>query len=226
MNLKGKVVVITGAACGLGKALAKAFWEKNAKLVLADLDSKKLKETANSLGAVGVLVDVREEKQVKKLAKKAFQKFNKIDIWINNAGIWAPHSPLLEQSVAQLRQMMEVNFFGLVYGSREAVRVMESRGGGIIVQIISIRALDPRPNETGYVATKFAAHGFTESLRLELKSKNILVIGVYPAGIQTNLFGNNLPENYSSYMKPEYVANLIVRNLEKDIPREKLIIKN
>lgn len=225
MVLENKVVVITGAARGLGRSLAEAFWRKNAKLVLADCDEEKLRKTAALFEAIMVLADVRDEKQVQSLAEAALENFGEINIWVNNAGIWTPHSPVLQQDIERLRQMMEVNFFGLVYGSREAVRVMQDKGG-VIVQIISIRALDPRPNETGYVASKFAADGFTKSLRLELKPKNILVVGVYPAGIQTNLFGDNLPEEYSSYMKPEYVAKLIVENLEKDIPEEELIIKD
>lgn len=226
MNLKDKIVVITGAASGLGRALAKEFKKREAKLVLGDCNKSELEKVAAFLAAFEVLVDVRDEKQVQNLASKAIEKFGRIDIWINNAGIWVPHSPVLEQDIKKLREMIEVNFFGLVYGSREALKAMENRGGGIIVQIISIRALDPRPNETGYVASKFAADGFTKSLRLELKPKNILVIAVYPAGIQTNLFGNNLPESYSNYMKSEYVADLIVKNLEKDVPKEELIIEN
>lgn len=225
MTIKDKVIVITGASSGLGKSLAEALALKKARLVLSSHKSDELNATAAVARALPVVADVRNDEQVKNLAAQTVMEFDRIDVWVNNAGIWTPHSPVLEQDIERLHEMMEVNFFGLVYGSRAALAQMRKQGGGTIVQVISIRALDPRPDESGYVASKFAADGFTKCLRLETKNENISVLAVYPAGMQTNLFAEKVPDNYADYMKPETVAALIVENLEKDAPEEELVIR-
>lgn len=223
-ELKSKVAVITGAGRGLGRALAYVLNKEGARLALGDI-TEEVKEIADEIGAVAVISDVANESDVSALAEIAVQNFGQIDIWINNAGIWLPHAPLEEVPIYKVRKMMEVNFLGTFFGCREAILKMKLRGEGIILNIISIRAKDPRANETAYTASKFAADGLTKALREELRPFNIKVIGVYPGGMRTELFKEKMPENYSEYMDPLAVAEKIVANLKSQTPEEELIIK-
>jgi len=225
MDLRNKVVVITGASRGLGRALARACAREGANVVVSAREKVELTKVAEELCATPVVADVTREAQVRRLAKDAVKKFGRIDVWVNNAGVWMPHAAAEEIDMRRVHEMMEVNFFGLAYGSRETLREMKKRGSGVIVNILSVRAMDPRVNEAGYVATKFAADGFTKVLRLEAEPAGVAVIAVYPGGMQTDLFRENKPENYSQYMGPAVVAQRVVDNLTRDTPERELVIK-
>ncbi len=210
MNLKDKVVVITGASKGLGKTLAEGFAKEGAKIVLGSRSE-------------GIITDVTDEKQVINLANKTIQKYGRIDIWINNAGIWK-YSPLEDLDWKGVREMMEINFYGLMYGSKEAFLQMKKQKSGFIINILSTAALEGKMNQAGYVASKHAAAGFTKTLRMEAKP-DIQVIAVYPGGMQTELFREKQPAEYEKFMSAESVAQKIIENLKKDNPEEDLMIK-
>jgi NAD(P)-dependent dehydrogenase (short-subunit alcohol dehydrogenase family) len=223
MQLKDAVIVITGASRGLGLEMARAFKSKGAKLVLA-ARSPEIKEATASLGAAGFDMDVTDEKSVSALAAKAVEMHGRIDLWINNAGIWIPHAPIEQTDWKRVHDMVEVNLFGTVYGSKAALIQMRKQKGGVILNILSTSALEGRPGSSGYCASKYAAVGFTKSLRLEAKP-DIKVIAAYPGGMRTSFFDEKKPENYNEYMDPKYVVEKIVANLELADPQEELIIK-
>lgn len=225
MELKNKVIVITGASSGLGKCLAMAFKKEKSKVIISSNNEQELKQTADELQVDFVKSDVTNEEEVKQLGRKTIEKFGHIDIWINNAGIWIPHAPIEELDMKKVHQMVEVNLFGTIYGSRTALLQMKKQGYGIIINIISTSALEGRPGSAGYCASKYAADGFTKSLRLELKPTNIQVISIYPGGMKTNLFHDQKPPDYENYMEPSWVAERIIENLKKENPEEELIIK-
>jgi NAD(P)-dependent dehydrogenase (short-subunit alcohol dehydrogenase family) len=225
MELKDKVVVITGASSGLGASLAGALAKEGAKLVVSSNDENELKKVAVEIGAEPFVADVTAEDQIKALTDYAVQKFGKIDLWINNAGIWTPHRPVEEQDSETVHKMMEVNFFGTFYGSKSALVQMKKQGSGTIINIISVSALEGRPNSSGYSATKFAVDGFTKSLRLEAAPSNIKVLSLFPAGMKTHLFDENSPENYETYMELSEVTNRILENLKKETPVEEQVIR-
>jgi len=162
---------------------------------------------------------------MQELADFAVKKFGKLDIWINNAGIWLPHKPIEETDWKRAYDLIEVNLFGTVYGSKNALFQMRKQGFGSIVNIISTSGLDGKINETAYCSSKFAVRGFTESLIKEVDGKKIKVIGVYPGGMQTNLFDEKKPKNYKDFMDPNFVAQKIVQNLKLTNPKDKLVIK-
>jgi len=225
MNLKNKVVVITGSSGGLGKALAVQFLEEKAEVVVSDISRNELRKTAKELGAVEFVADVTKEGDMQELAAFVVKKFGKIDIWINNAGIGAGHKPVEKINSQLAHKTMEVNFFGTFYGSRSVMKYMKKQKSGTIVNIVSIRSLVPNPLSVVYSSSKWAVRGLTEALRTILKSDNISVIAIHPAGIKTSFYGKTKPADYKKYMEPSYVAARIIQNLKLKKPKEEIIVK-
>ena len=224
MDLKDKVIVVTGAAKGLGRALAEEAKKEGARVVLCDI-SPETDAVARSLGAVGVAADVRDEVQVRGVAEAAVSQFGRIDVWINNAGLWTPYTPSDEIGVERVRDLMDVNFFGVFNGCRAAIRQMKEQGSGIIVNVLSIRAKEPRAKTAAYSASKFAADGFSKVIRDELRPVGIAVVTVYPGGMRTAAFGETRPANYAELMDPAEVAGEILNNLKQEKPLEELVMK-
>jgi len=221
MDLKNKVVVITGGTKGLGKALALCFLKDSSKVVVCSKegDFENLED-----GIVGIKADVTKENEMQALVEKVVSDFGQLDVWINNAGIWLPHKPIEETDWKRAHDLMEVNLFGTVYGSKVALAQMRKQNFGVIVNIISTSGLNGKVNETAYCASKFAVRGFTQSLTKEVDGKKIKVLGIYPGGMQTNLFDENKPGNYNDFMEPSFVAEKIIQNLKLEKPEEELII--
>ncbi|MEK7122922.1 MAG: SDR family oxidoreductase, partial [Patescibacteria group bacterium] len=185
----------------------------------------ELNDVARATNGVAVITDVSDEAQVKELARITIEKYGRIDLWINNAGIWMPHVPVEKLDWKRVHELFEVNVFGLMYGSTEAFKQMKKQGEGTIVNITSIRGIDPKPNEAGYTASKYAATGFTRCLRLEAESFGIRVFGVYPGGMKTHLFDEAPREEYDEFMEPADVAQNIVDHIKDDNADLDLILK-
>ncbi len=224
MKLSQAVVVITGGTKGLGKSLAEGFLKQGAQVVVSARSVVGGGENGNPQ-AWYISGDVTKETDIQHLADEVVDRYGQIDIWINNAGIWLPKMPIATVDMEQAHAMMEVNLFGTVYGSRVALAQMSVQNHGTILNIISNSALSGRPYSALYCASKFAADGFTKSLRLEAKDQNIQVLAVYPGGIKTHLFDAAKPENYDAYMEPEVVVTAIVNNLLTENPVEELILE-
>ena len=224
MDLKDKVVVITGSTKGLGKALALLFLKEEAQVIINSRSQEEVGVTAKEIGAVACAGDVTKENDMQELVDFAVKKFGKLDIWINNAGIWLPHKPIEETDWKRAHDLIEVNLFGTVYGSKSALTQMRKQNFGYIVNIISTSGLNGKINETAYCASKFATSGFTKSLMKEVDGNKIKVIGIYPGGMQTNLFDESRPEKYNEFMEPSFVADKIIQNLKLEKPEEELII--
>lgn len=225
MDLREKVVVITGASRGLGRALARALAKEGARLVLANRREDELADVASETSGIVVVTDVSDEEQVHKLANTTIETYGRIDIWINNAGIWMPHVTVEQLDWKRVHELFEVNVFGLMYGSREALVQMKKQGGGTIINITSIRGIDPKPNEAGYTASKYAATGFTKCLRLEAEPHGIRVFGVYPGGMKTHLFDEAPREEYDQFMDPADVATNIIAHIKDEHTDLDLILK-
>jgi uncharacterized protein len=223
MDLKDKVIVITGASSGLGKALAVAFVSRGAKVVMSSNNEMELQAAAQEVGGVPVVADVTKEADMQKLADAAVAQFGRIDIWVNNAGIWIPWALVEEMDGEQVRRMLEVNLLGTIFGSRIAITQMKKQGEGTILNVISTSGLEPRLRSACYAATKWGATGFTKSIRLETEP-GVRVFGAYPGGMKTDIFGDHRPPDYDTYMEPSFVAEKIVGNLEKDSPEDDLVI--
>ena len=121
----------------------------------------------------------------------------------------------------KVRATFDVNVFGLMHGSRVALSIMKEQNFGVILNIISVSALEIHLNSAAYAASKFAADGFTKGLRLEVETyeaNTIKVISVYPPGMKTNLFNEARPDNFNDYQEPNVIAEKIISNLQLENP--------
>lgn len=170
--LNQKVVVITGASSGVGRAAANAFASQGATLILAARRENALQEVVNEcldLGgkAFAVPTDVTRAGDVDLLAKEAIKHGGRIDVWVNNAGVLAA-GELTQTPVEVLQRVIEINLLGYVYGSRTVLPYFKEQGYGVLINNISVGAWFPTPYATAYTASKFGLKGFTEALRGEL----------------------------------------------------------
>ncbi len=223
MKLKNKVVVITGASSGIGRELAVQMAEKGAQVVLAsrnEVELNNLEKQIRTRGgfALACPTDVSQRNDVERLAKTAFEQCGRIDVFIHNAGISHPNRNLMNVSEVDVRKVMETNFMGGVYSVWAAVPYLERSGGGQLVFVTSIIGKVGVPRNSIYCASKFALQGLTESIRIELKRKNIHVMAICPPGVDTPFFKNNDRANVRKYrLHPvQQIARLIVDACEKE----------
>ncbi len=221
-DLAGASVVITGASSGIGRATARAFARRGARLTLAARRGQVLQEVAEEcerLGgeAVAVTTDVTDPQAVAALARAAEDAFGGIDIWVNNAGSGV-FGPYAETPLELHRRTIAINLLGAMYGAYAALPLFLRQEHGILINNISLGAWAPTPFAAAYTASKFGLRGFTASLRQELGDyPHIHVCGVVPAIIDTpglehaaNMAGKRINPGPLIYA-PEDVAETIVR---------------
>ncbi len=189
---KNSVAVVTGAASGIGRALAlRLAAEKIAGIAIADVNEAGLQETLAMVEKTGVpvsahIVDVSKLDQIQKLANGSLAKHGRVTHLINNAGV-ALIGNVEELSFEDIEWLMGVNFWGTVYGTKVFLPILREQQQGHIVNISSIFGIIAPPGQSAYCASKFAVRGFTESLRHELEGSNVLISSVHPGGIKTNI---------------------------------------
>jgi len=219
---QGRVVCITGAGRGLGRALAEAFSAEGASLVLGARTSSEIDDLASRLGnALAVQTDVRVAEDLARLVDAAVAEFGRLDIMVNNAGL-AVYGPVESTSPDAVDAMIDTNVKGVIYGSQAAFRVMKEQKSGLIVNISSIAGKLHLPNEAVYNASKWAVNGFTGTLRLEAAPHNVRVSCVCPGGIDTPFWRAMdfypFPEGVEpavDFMRPEEVAQSVVELARK-----------
>lgn len=189
-KLTGKVVVITGASSGVGRAMAIEFTRQGAKLVLAARRSQALREVADECTALGGIVhaavtDTRNANEVQQLARAAYDFAGAIDVWINNAGVLAAGA--LDQVPAEVNEnVLQTNLLGYIHGAQQVLPYFKAQGRGILINNISIGGWFPTPYATAYSASKFGLRGFSEALKGELSDyPGIHVVDLYPAFLDT-----------------------------------------
>jgi short-subunit dehydrogenase len=187
---QNKVVIVTGASSGIGRAMARAFAGKKAMVILASRNEKALEAVKSEICATGgsaviFPTDVTQEEQCRVLIEKTVQTYGKIDILVNNAGI-SMRSNFRDVHLDVLRKLMDTNFWGTVYCTKYALpHILRQKGS--IVGISSICGITPLPGRTGYAASKHAIKGFLESLRLEISPGNLHVMLVHPTFTASNI---------------------------------------
>lgn len=192
-HILGKVAIVTGASSGLGRALAVALAGAGMRIVVGArrkdrLDSLVTEVTADGAEALAVECDVRDEAQVEAMFAAALDRFGRIDVLINNAGL-ADHTPTDEMSSARWREVIDTNLTGAFYCAREALRVMKRQGGGRMIHVGSLSALVPRENTVAYAASKFALTGLNHSLALDGRAFGVASSIFHPGVIGTELEG-------------------------------------
>lgn len=193
-KLKDKGVVITGAASGIGEALAHALAAQGAKLLLCDVDEARLVAVAAALGASGAacawqVADVAQAAHWQQLAQRAQALWGGADVLINNAGV-ALVAPALSVDEADARWLMEINFWGVWHGCRTFAPLLRQRPEALIVNLSSIFDMISMPTQSIYNASKAAVRGFSDALRLELAHTSVRMLCVHPGGIATNIARN------------------------------------
>jgi short-subunit dehydrogenase len=230
MDFKQKCVVITGASVGIGKVLALELASRGANLVLAARNTEALEQTAKecvSAGGQAILVptDVADEGACKKLIEAAVEKFGRIDLLVNNAGIsmWARFEELKDLSIFE--KIMRVNYFGAVYCTYYALPHLKA-SRGLLVAISSLTGKTGVPTRSGYAASKHAMQGFFDTLRIELLGTGVDVLVVSPGFVATDIrarafgtggksIGESPREESSGTMSVEECVRQIVRAMEK-----------
>lgn len=200
-NLTDKVVVITGAAGGLGKAFALAFAEQGAKIAVCDKNIQGAIETANEIkGAIAIEVDVANEQSTQAMAQQVMDAFGRIDVLINNAAIYATiqRKPFFEITEAEWDLVMNVNLKGVWMVSKAIFPFMKNNGSGKIINISSATVMSGSPNWSHYVASKGGVIGFTRSMAKELGDFQINVNTIAP-GFTLTEASLSLMENANKY---------------------------
>ncbi len=202
MKLKGKVAVITGAGSGIGRAAALLFAEEGAKVVVADYSVAGGQETVKQIKAKGgeatfVATDVSKAADVQKMIKTAIDKYGRLDILYNNAGIEGPLGPTENVSEADWDRVLSVNLKGVFLGSKHAIPQMLKQGGGVIINTASIAGLVGVANMPAYCASKGGIVLLTKTMALEYARKNIRVNCICPGAVKTPMldrFTGSQPE--------------------------------
>jgi short-subunit dehydrogenase len=189
MNLKNRVIFITGASSGIGRETALAAGRRQASVVLAARRKDRLEEAAVDIERAGgqalvVSVDVTRPEEVKNGIRVAFEKFKRIDVLINNAGVGS-YGPVEEISADQMERIWRTNFMGTFYAIQEVLPLMKKQGSGHIITVSSMVGKRGAPLQSAYSATKFAQAGLMESLRMELRNSPIRTTVVYPGVTET-----------------------------------------
>ena len=234
----GGVAVVTGAGSGIGRALAQQLAEQDSALALADIDEAGLTGTAQSVGTkkalvTATVVDVADESSVCAFAEEVGRRHGRVTLLVNNAGV-ALHGKFEEISLEDFRWLMNINFWGTVYGVKYFLPMLKREERSHIVNLSSVFGMIAPPGQPAYSASKFAVRGFTECLRHELAGTAVGVSCVHPGGIRTAIArrarmgahaaGTWREENIAQFERlartsPEQAARRILRGVERNEPR-------
>ncbi|MGQ0605965.1 MAG: SDR family oxidoreductase [Candidatus Nitrosotenuis sp.] len=218
MSLKDKVVVITGASSGIGKATAIEFAKKGAKLALIARGREKLEELQKTLVKFNVEIliypcDVSDKEQVKKMSDQVVEKYDKIDILVNNAG-FAIYGTVSNLTIEEIESQMQTNYFGMIYCTKNFLPILQKQNSGHIVNVASVAASFGLPGIAPYCASKFAMLGFSEGLKHELRDTKIGVTVVSPIMVRTNFFDHpsfdTMPKYSPTSLDAKTVAKAII----------------
>lgn len=233
MEVRGKVVFLTGASEGIGLATARAFANAGARLALVARSAEKLEALADGLRAAGaeaiaVAADLRDPAQIERAVSTTVKHYSGIDILINNAGQSAV-GRIAQLDVEHFRQIIDLNIFAPLLGIQAVIPTMREHGGGIIINISSMVSKMHIPGLGAYAATKSALNMLSDTARGELASDNIRVITVYPRLTSTDfqkhaLGGAELrrPDSSVQIDTPEHVAAKILYAAEHE-PEEQFM---
>jgi short-subunit dehydrogenase len=190
MEIRDKVVIVTGASEGIGRATAKALAREGARVVLAARSDEKIAELAHELpGSLAVHTDMRNPADIQNLIDRAIAVYERIDILINNAG-QGMYGPVTDINLQKYKEVMELNLYGPLLAMQAVIPHMRGAGGGMIVNISSRVSKNYFPNLAAYASTKYALNALSLTAREELKKDNIIVSVMHPKLTATS-FGKN-----------------------------------
>lgn len=219
MDFKNKVILITGASSGIGKATAIEFAKLGANIVLVARTKEKLEKVADELKkfSVSTLIcqcDISKKDQVKQMSKMVLEKFDTVDVLVNNAG-FAIYGSVSDLTIDEIELQMETNYFGMIYCIKNFLPSMISKKSGHIVNVASVAASFGLPGIASYCASKFAMLGFSEGLKHELKDTGIGITVVSPIMVRTSFFDHASFEKIPKYSPTSLSSNTVAKTIVK-----------
>lgn len=230
MDFKNKTVLITGASSGIGKQTAIEFAKLGANIILVARRKEKLDELANELEKFKVTTfvckcDVSDKTQVKEMSKTVLEKFDSVDVLVNNAG-FAIYGSVKDLSIDEIESQMETNYFGMMYCIKNFLPSMLDKKSGHIVNVASVAASFGLPGIASYCASKFAMLGFSEGLKHELHGTGVGITVVSPIMVRTDFFDHpsfeKMPKYSPTLLSSKTVAKAILKAANS--PRLEIIV--
>lgn len=212
----GAVVAITGAANGIGKAIAVALAREGARVAIGDLDGAQADAVAAELGhgAIGLPLDVTDHDAFTDFLDEVERTLGPIDVLVNNAGLFTV-GPIDREDDTTTARVLAINLHAMMHGTREAVRRMKPRGRGHIINVGSVSSKFTGPNVSTYAATKHGIFGFSESVAYELRGTGVELSVVMPSLCRTAMVAGMKEVKGFPWIEPEDVADAVMRTLRR-----------
>jgi uncharacterized protein len=221
-RLSDKVAVITGASMGIGEATAKLFVRHGAQVVLLSRDSGRLEAARARIGrpdqTLALACDVRHREEIERAIGLVMHHFQRIDIWINNAG-YGLFDSIANMGMSACREMFDTNFFGTVEAVQAIVPVMKQQGSGAIINVSSVAGHIPLPFNASYSATKFAMNAIGKAARIELAGTGILVTTVCPGYVRTDFGANAVRGSEYQQIRPAAARGITADRVARAVLR-------
>jgi short-subunit dehydrogenase len=222
IQLAGKVVVVTGASMGIGEAIARIFADGGASVVLLSRDAERAEAARGRIGpserTLGLACDVRNREEIDRVVGLTVHHFQRIDVWINNAGHGILDS-VANVDMGAVRETFETNFFGAVEAMQAVIPVMKQQGSGTIINVSSVAGHVPLPFHAVYSATKFALNAIGKGARIELKNSGINVMTVCPGYVRTAFGANAIKGKEQKQVRPARVRGITVERVARAVLR-------
>jgi len=222
IDVPGKIVVVTGASMGIGEAIAKLFADEGAKVVLLSRDAARAEAARSRIGhpesTLALSCDVRNREEIDRVVSLTLHHFQRIDVWINNAGHGLMDSAASVDMTA-CRETFDTNFFGTVACMQAALSVMKQQGSGAIINVSSVAGHIPLPFHSVYSATKFAMNAFGKAAGLELKGSGIHVMTVCPGYVRTDFGANAIKGTEAKTVRPSSVRGISTQRVARAVLR-------
>src|SRR5271163_5063549 len=218
MELSGKVVVVTGASMGIGEAIARIFADHGARVVMLSRDAGRVEAARARIGhselTLAMACDVRHREDIDRAIGLTLHHFQRIDVWVNNAGHGLLDS-VAQMDMAACREMFETNVFGAVGAMQAVIPVMRQQGGGTIINISSVAGHIPIPFHAAYSATKFALNAIGKAAGVEMKKEGIHVLTVCPGYVRTEFGKNVVLGNEQKKVRPDSVRGITAERVAR-----------